>query len=191
MSVRLTGYADCFVDFEDCALEISSSKLNFRIAMINVDELKPHEEVIESVVASLAKDLVNDEKIRDPLIVDKDDYVILDGMHRFNSLKLLKCRFIPCCLVDYNSPLIKVGSWFRTFNVNEADHLAQELLDENQLTYSKINLDLTSTSYNPDIIALTRFSNTAIWPSRCSASTGMSLRRSRRGGICTQTTLTR
>lgn len=151
------------MDFEDCALEISSSKLNFRIAMINVDELKPHEEVIESVVASLAKDLVNDGKIRDPLIVDKDDYVILDGMHRFNSLKLLKCRFIPCCLVDYNSPLIKVGSWFRTFNVNEADHLAQELLDENQLTYSKINLDLTSTSYNPDIIALTQSGKGYSW----------------------------
>lgn len=164
MSVSLTGYANCFVYFEDTALEISSSKLSFRIAMIDLDELKPHEEVIESVVASLAKDFANEEKIRDPLIVDRDDYVILDGMHRFSSLKLLRCSFIPCCLVDYTSALITVGSWFRTFNVNEAEHLAQELLDENQLTYSKTNFDLSNMSYNPDIIALTKSGTAYSWP---------------------------
>lgn len=137
-------------------MEISSSNLSFRISMVDVDELKPHEEVIDPIVGSLANEILSQGQLRDPLIVDREDYVILDGMHRFSSLKLLKCRFIPCCLVDYDSAQIKVGSWFRLFKVDEAESLAEILLREAELNYSRQHLDLGAMNYNSLAIILTK-----------------------------------
>ncbi len=137
-------------------MEISSSNLNFRISMVNLQELKPHEEVIDPIVGTLANEVLNEGLLRDPLVVDQEDHIILDGMHRFNSLKLLKCRFVPCCLVDYNSPQINVGSWFRLFRVDEPEPLAEELLKETQLNYSRNHVDLADMSYNPQAVILTR-----------------------------------
>jgi hypothetical protein len=122
--------------------------------MVSVDELKPHEEVIGPLVRSLANDVLKEGKVRDPLIVDKKEYVILDGMHRFSSLKQLSCRFVPCCLVDYDSPQIKVGGWFRLFSVKEAENLAEKLLREGGLNYSRKD-GLDFASYNPWTIILT------------------------------------
>jgi len=124
--------------------------------MVDLDELKPHEEVIDPVVGSLANDVLKDGKLRDPLVVDQEDYVILDGMHRFNSLKLLKCRFVPCCLVNYDSPQIKVGAWFRLFSVDKAETVAERLLKDAGLNYSRRNVDLASMNYTPQTIILTR-----------------------------------
>jgi len=124
--------------------------------MVEVDELKPHEEVIASIVRKLANDVKSEEKLRDPLIVDREYDVILDGMHRFNSLKELKCRFVPCCLVDYDSPLIKVGSWFRLFNVEEQDQVAEEILRESNLKYSNRHVGLEKLAYTDQTIIITR-----------------------------------
>ncbi len=123
---------------------------------MNLEDLKPHEEVVDPIVGSLADDILNVRLLRDPLVVDQDDRIILDGMHRFNSLKLLKCRFVPCCLVDYNSSQINVGSWFRLFRVDEPEHMAEELLNETQLNYSKSQVDLANTSYSLQTVVLTR-----------------------------------
>lgn len=124
--------------------------------MVDVDELKPHEEIIDPIVGSLANEVLGQGQLRDPLVVDQEDYVILDGMHRFGSLKLLKCRFIPCCLVDYDSAQIKVGSWFRLFSVDEAESLAEKLLKETELNYSRQHLDLRAMNYNSQAIILTK-----------------------------------
>ncbi len=124
--------------------------------MVDVDELKPHEEIIDSIVGSLANKVLSQGQLRDPLVVDQEEFVILDGMHRFGSLKLLKCRFVPCCLVDYDSPQIKVGSWFRLFNVGQAEPLAEELLTEAELKYSRHNLDPGAANRSSQAIILTK-----------------------------------
>ena len=136
-------------------MEISSSNLSFHIALIDIGTLKPHEEVIDSLVESMADAIRAQGFVRDPLIIDKDEHVILDGMHRSSSLKSLKCRFAPCCLVNYDSPLIKVGSWFRLFNVQESESLAEDLLNEHSLEYTKKRIDLEHLTYNSQSIILT------------------------------------
>ena len=70
-------------------LEISSSTLSFRLSLVELEKLKPHEEVIEKVVQALSEEIRDTRVVHDPLMVDQDDYVILDGMHRYNSLKQL------------------------------------------------------------------------------------------------------
>ena len=137
-------------------LEISSSGLNLRLSMIEVGELKPHEEVIDEVAEKLSRAIRADGEVRDPLIVDQEDYVILDGMHRFSALKRLNCRFAPCCLLDYDSPKIKVGSWFRLFTVNDPTAVAQNLFSKMNLNCSKRQVDAAILSYDTESIILTK-----------------------------------
>jgi len=136
-------------------LEISSSSLSFRISLIEVDALKAHEEVVDSIVDFLANDMLTEGKVRDPLIVDQEECVILDGMHRYSSLKSLKCRFIPCCLVDYDSPLIRVGAWFRLFAVDQPESLAEKVLTENKLRYSRERIKFDDMTCETQTIILT------------------------------------
>jgi hypothetical protein len=79
-------------------------------------------------------------------------------MHRYNSLKLLKTRFAPCCIVNYDDPQIKVGAWFRLFTVEETETLADSLLKENLLDYSRGRIELSHPSLNPQNLILTRTS---------------------------------
>ena len=135
-------------------MEISSSNLAFRLSLLDIDALKPHEEVIENSVRSLANDMLTQGEVRDPLMVDQVDDVILDGMHRFDALKSLKCRFVPCCLLDYDSEKIRVGSWFRLFVVGEAEQVAEELLRSNGINFSKRQVALENLDYNPQTIIM-------------------------------------
>jgi hypothetical protein len=142
--------------FGAAGLEISSSNLTFHISLVDVDTLKPHEEVIDSLVKALADAMRNRGLVRDPLIVDQDKYVILDGMHRHSSLKSLGCRFAPCCLVDYDNPLIRVGSWFRLFTVRDAESLAEGLLKETDLNYTKEKIGTAKPNSESNSIILTK-----------------------------------
>ena len=117
-------------------MEISSSNLTLRLSLVEIAHLRPHEEVIEEVVTKLAQEIQEDGVVRDPLIVDQESHVILDGMHRFNSLKRLGLRFAPSCLLDYMSPKIQVGSWFRAFQVDDAKSDAERSLSQLRLDYS-------------------------------------------------------
>jgi hypothetical protein len=134
-------------------LEISSSSLNFRLSLVDIDALKPHEETIDQAVRALSKEMRIEGMVRDPLMVDQDELVVLDGMHRCSALRMLKCRFVPCCLLDYDSGLVKVSAWYRLFRVPEAESLAEMILRENNLTYSRHESD---SYYDPQALLLAR-----------------------------------
>lgn len=125
------------------------------MSLVDIDALKPHEEVIETSVRSLSKEMQEEGLVRDPLVVDQEENVILDGMHRLSSLKALKCKFAPCCLLDYDSPQVKVGSWFRLFAVDDPSAIAAKLLSEARLDFSTTKTSPEKTTYNPHTIILT------------------------------------
>jgi hypothetical protein len=157
LSATLRAYANPIsASFGATGLEISSSNLTFHLSLVDINSLKPHEEVMGPLVESLADSMRTQGIVRDPLIVDQDKYVILDGMHRFSSMKVLKCRFAPCCLVDYDNPLIKVGSWFRLFALEESESFARNLLTENNLSYVEEKANLDQTSANSHAIIFTK-----------------------------------
>ena len=99
--------------------------------------LRPHEEVIAALVHELADDMRSQNEVRDPLIVDEQTFVILDGMHRYASLKHLGCHFAPCCLLEYENPQVKVGSWYRFLEVNNAEEIVISVLDRLGVLYRK------------------------------------------------------
>jgi L-serine kinase (ADP) len=124
-------------------LQVSSKNLNFKIALLEMNLLKPHEEVIENLVRKLSDEMEAEGEVRDPLIVDEKDHVILDGMHRFAALKKLRCHYAPCCLIDYDNPEVKVEPWFRVFNIEESEKFAERLLQEFDVKCTKERNEVT------------------------------------------------
>ncbi len=101
--------------------------LNYQIKNIAIGSLKPHEQINTDHLAKLRAEIKNDGILKDPIIVDQNTLVILDGHHRYNSLKSLEYNFCPCCLVDYQSDEIAVGCWRQGETIAKKDVLAAGL----------------------------------------------------------------
>lgn len=82
-----------------------------RIAIMPIDELKPHEKGSPLYLEMLRQELLKDETLKYPIIAEEKTRVILDGMHRWLALKSLGYTRIPTILVDtYQDPNIRVGT---------------------------------------------------------------------------------
>lgn len=82
-----------------------------RVEYIDVDMLKEHEEITHDHLNCLCDEIIKNRWVK-PLLVDKDNYIILDGHHRFNALKKMGISKIPVILVDYfDDSLILLEPW--------------------------------------------------------------------------------
>jgi hypothetical protein len=103
---------------EDSSSEflIRHEKLDLRISLWPLRLLLLHEETIPDRVVELKAAFSRDGVARDPVIVDRDSAVVLDGMHRVAALGELRCSYIPGCSVDYMDPSIRVAVWYRVLH---------------------------------------------------------------------------
>lgn len=92
-----------------------ASGFELEVSIANVDDLKLHEETIDPYLEELSKSIEDNGEVYDPVIVDKDTGVVLDGMHRVSAMRNLDYEKIPVCYVDYRDPKVKLGSWCRIF----------------------------------------------------------------------------
>lgn len=89
---------------------ILAEKSNLKIALVPIDELKPHEQGSPIYLELLRDEILRDQMLEYPIIVDEKSRVILDGMHRWLVLKSLGYASIPVILVDaFQNPKIRVG----------------------------------------------------------------------------------
>jgi hypothetical protein len=87
---------------------IDPYKDSLKTFIIPIDILNPHEDVIESHIDYIAKDIVASGYIKYPIVVDSRTLIILDGHHRAEILKRLGIKYIPAFLVDYIQDYIDV-----------------------------------------------------------------------------------
>lgn len=73
--------------------------------------MKEHEETERLHLEDLKEQIKRDGILKNPIIVDKNTNIILDGHTRLNSLKGLGYSKIAVYFVDYESPEIFVESW--------------------------------------------------------------------------------
>ena len=82
-----------------------------RIALMPIDELRPHEKGSPLYLEFLKKEILRDEVLKYPVIADEETRVILDGMHRWLALKTLGYKYIPTLLVQSSQrSAIRVGT---------------------------------------------------------------------------------
>lgn len=89
---------------------LTTEKSNLKIALLPIDELKPHEKGSPLYLELLKQEILRDGMLKYPIIVDEKTHVILDGMHRWLALKSLGYKLMPVILVDaFQNPKIRVG----------------------------------------------------------------------------------
>ncbi len=114
--------------------EITHPLLNFKIALHELDELHVHEEIIPEFVDELAQKISSDGTFFHPIVVERGHSVVLDGMHRVAASRKIGFRYIPACLVDYDNPNVKVGSWYRLIQSLQGFREAVEVFEELDLS---------------------------------------------------------
>lgn len=78
------------------------------VQLAKLERLKQHEEVDPAHLKELKDEIEADGILKFAIVVDERTNVILDGVHRFNALKELRCKSIPVVYVGYDSPAIEV-----------------------------------------------------------------------------------
>lgn len=93
--------------------KLEARGLELKLRIESLDKVRIHEEIIPELLDALASDIKSRGEARDPVIVDSNTRVVLDGMHRVAALQKIGCRYLPVCLVDYQNPEVRVGCWYR------------------------------------------------------------------------------
>ncbi|GAB6148246.1 ParB N-terminal domain-containing protein [Stetteria hydrogenophila] len=82
-----------------------------RLGLAPLARLRVHEQVIESHVLELVREILESGVVIRPILVDSKTMVILDGHHRVEALRRLGRRLAPAVLVDYDDECVTVSSW--------------------------------------------------------------------------------
>lgn len=109
------------------AYTINHEGFKLDLAIMYLDDLHLHEEIIPDKINGLKQSILRTGLLETPVIIDKNSYVVLDGMHRVNVLRMLNHRFISVCMVDYFDDRISLGRWCRTINHNFNSNQAIEI----------------------------------------------------------------
>jgi len=99
-----------------------------------VADLFSHEQTISKNLKRLKESMLNIGHLVDPIVVDRETNVVLDGNHRLRVLEIIECPYATCQLVDYKSDDIKVGTWFLACNKK-----LDEILKEDSVKKEKID----------------------------------------------------
>jgi len=70
--------------------------------LIPIKKLKSHENINKNHLSEIIYKLRKERVLRNPIIVEKNHLVILDGHHRVNAFKKLGLKYIPASLISYN-----------------------------------------------------------------------------------------
>jgi L-serine kinase (ADP) len=133
---------------------IRNTKLDLHIYLSSTDNLLLHEETIADRVEELKREFLHDEVVRDPVVVDTDSCVVLDGMHRVVALRELDCTCIPVCAVDYLNPGIKVGTWYRSISGKLSPDVVKVALSASGLRCEAFPFDIWNITENPTLAIL-------------------------------------
>ena len=114
--------------------------MTFQIKLVELGKLHIHEEIIPELLGSMVDEIKSSGMLRHPIIADVNNLVVLDGMHRVAALKKIKCRYVPACLVDYDSPNVKVGCWYRTVSGKASTNASLNLLRQLKIKLDKASI---------------------------------------------------
>ena len=114
--------------------------MTFQIKLVELGKLHIHEEIIPELLGSMVDGIKSSGMLRHPIIADVNNLVVLDGMHRVAALKKIKCRYVPACLVDYDSPNVKVGCWYRTVSGKASTNASLNLLRQLKIKLDKASI---------------------------------------------------
>lgn len=96
------------------------------IKLIEVNSLLGHELVDTNHVVSLLKKISADGHWYEPIVIDEESYIVMDGHHRLEVAKKIGLKKIPCALLNYGQPSVSVYKTLsnKKFNILTIKHAA-------------------------------------------------------------------
>jgi len=140
------------------AYVVTNERLKLHIAILDINSLHLHEEIIPELVKQLVRSIKAEGCVRNPIIVDKESLVVLDGVHRVAALEELRIKRVPACLVDYNSPNIKVCSWYRTISASTPERILTHVKQTGSSVKKVEEFDENIVGVSPTVAAI-KFGN--------------------------------
>jgi hypothetical protein len=119
------------------------------LKLVPTEQLIPHEETVPHLSERLSRRMMKDGVQRDPIVVDEKNKIVLDGMHRLESLKRLGAKHAVCSLVDYSSDEVKLFRWFR-FIENPGEALTSRMSEELG-TSTEVSMDRHDAMHAPGL----------------------------------------
>ena len=104
--------------------------IDLEITLVELNKLIIHEEILPRFLDPLVNNIQSRQLLMHPIIVDRQHFIVLDGMHRIAAIQKLGCRFIPVCLIDYQNPHVAIGSWFRVIHSSLSEQNIRVLLSQ-------------------------------------------------------------
>lgn len=115
--------------------ELAEELLNC-LEVREVKSLLPHEQVISYNLKRLKEAMLNIGQLVDPIIVDKETGVVLDGNHRLKILEIIECPQATCQVVDYRSAEISVGAWYPSVSL-----IPEEVFRLDSIKHEKVDYE--------------------------------------------------
>lgn len=72
-----------------------------KTTLVDIQKIHEHESTDTHNVEMVKQNIISMNCFTEPIIVDREHLVVLDGHHRLQSCKMLGFTKIPCILVDY------------------------------------------------------------------------------------------
>jgi hypothetical protein len=95
--------------------------ISTRLEFLRPSELWEHEEVDPGRLQETLRMIKEQGVLKRPLAADSRTLVVLDGVHRLNVLRRLRCMRVPVCLFDYMSEEIVVRVADRKKTISKED----------------------------------------------------------------------
>lgn len=81
-----------------------------KVKLILMNQIKPSEEHSIEMVSSLLDNVINENVWTHPILIENKNFVIMDGHHRYQVAKKLNFKRIPCIIIGYDNPYLRVKS---------------------------------------------------------------------------------
>ncbi len=90
---------------------VTKEKVAARFELLDIDLLHCHEEIRPELLEQIMEEIREDGYVKKPILVADKAWVILDGHHRYEALRRLGCRRVPCYVIDYFSDVVDLTLW--------------------------------------------------------------------------------
>ncbi len=95
------------------------ARSGFVLEVRKIASVFPHEQTIPSHVETIGREMKAEGVQKDPVLVDRDTGVVLDGMHRLAALTKMGHVNVISCSVDYANATIGLARWARVYDVGD------------------------------------------------------------------------
>ncbi|KAB8028625.1 ParB N-terminal domain-containing protein [Fluviispira multicolorata] len=106
--------------------------MNISLELIEIEEIIPHEDTDSLAIDILLSKIKSDGYWSNPIAIDKNTRIIMDGHHRVEVARKMGIRRIPCYLLSYEDNYISVVNW-KTNDIFEVKKILETAITGNKL----------------------------------------------------------